>query len=85
MYLSVVVAYAMQLEVSEGELDHTRKDDKIVDFWKFRDLLSNQMNKYNPTHHKYAGDSNMRPYTHQNQAARYNIKGCARGEIWKHL
>ena len=38
------------------------------------------MIKYNPTHFKYSGDANMRPTTHQNQAARDQIKDSTRGE-----
>ena len=57
----------MQLEVSEGYLEQTFKDDTIVDVWTFRDLLYNQMIKYNPTYFKYSGDSNMRPATQHNQ------------------
>ena len=68
----------MYLEVEEGELHQTWKDDKKIDFWTFRYLLSNQMIEYNPTHHKYAGDANMRPDTQQNQAAREKSKETTR-------
>ena len=39
------------------------------------------MIKYNPTHHKYADDANMRPGTHQNQNTIDNSKDYARGKI----
>ena len=68
IYLSVVFSYEIYLEVEEGEINQTLKDENIFDFWIFRYLLSNQMIKYNPTHSKYAGDKNMRPTTHHNQA-----------------
>ena len=67
MYISVVVYDDMYLEVSEWDLDKTRKEDNIVDFWTFCDLLSNQMIKYNPTNLKYAGGANMRPATQKNK------------------
>ena len=63
MPLEVLFTYEMYLEVAEGELDRICKDDDIVDFWKFCALLSNQMIKYKPNHHTYAGDANMRPAT----------------------
>ena len=59
MYLAVLVAYDMYLEVSEGDIDQTWKDDNIVDFWKICYLLSYHTIKYNPTHIKYSGASNM--------------------------
>ena len=67
MSLVVVVAYYMYLEVSEVELNQKWKDKNIVDFCTFHDLLSNQMINYNPTHHKYFGDTNIRTATHQKQ------------------
>ena len=63
MYLTVVVSYHMYLDVEEGDLNQTWKDDNIVDFWTFRVLLYNHMINYNPTHHKYAVDATMRPAT----------------------
>ena len=81
MSLAGVVAYDMYLEVAEGKLDQTWKDENSVDFWTFRDLLSNQMVKYNPTHCKYAGGTNMRPAKEQNKATRDNSKDGTRGKI----
>ena len=43
MYLSLVVDYDMNPDVAEWDLDQTWKEDKIVDFWTFCDLLSNKM------------------------------------------
>ena len=81
IYVSVVDDHEMYLEVAEGYIDKTWKEDNIVDFWKFRDLLSNQMIKYNPTHHEYAGGTIMIPDIEQNQSARNNSKGNARIKI----
>ena len=39
------------------------------------------MLKYNPTHHKYADDANMRPDKQKNQAVIDNSKDDARGKI----
>ena len=63
MSLAGVVANDMYLEVAEGKLNQTWKDKNSVDFWTFRDLLSNQMVKYNPTHLKYSVDANIIPDT----------------------
>ena len=79
MYLAEVF-YDMYLEVSEYDPGQTWKDDNIFDFWKFCDLLSNQMIKYNPTHHKYPGNTNMRLATQQYQPARDISKDDARGK-----
>ena len=43
MSLEVFFAYDMYLNVEEGDLKYTRKEENIVDFWTFRDLLSNHM------------------------------------------
>ena len=43
--LAVVVDYDMFLEVAEGEINYTWKEDNIVDFWNFYYLLFNQMIK----------------------------------------
>ena len=85
MYLELVVDYDILLKIEEGELEHTRNDTNIVDFCSFRDLLSNQMIKYNPTHCKYAGDANMRPATQQNQPKIDNRKDYSRGEMVRPL
>ena len=45
MSLAVVVDYYMYLKVAELDLDQTWKDDNIVDFWTFCDILYNQMIK----------------------------------------
>ena len=54
--------------MSEGDVDQTSKDNNIIDLWKFRYLLSNQMIKYNPKYWKYAGGAKIRPATQHNQA-----------------
>ena len=66
MYLVAVFAYDVYLEVEWGDLGQIWKDNKIVDFWKFYDLLSNQRLKYNQTHRKYAGDTNIITATQKN-------------------
>ena len=33
MYMEVVVAYNMYLDMAEGELEQTWKEENIVDFW----------------------------------------------------
>ena len=43
MTLEVVLAYEMYLEVEEGYIDQTWKEDNIVELWTLCDLLSNQM------------------------------------------
>ena len=45
MYIAVVVAYDMYFEVEEWYLYQTWKEDNIIDFWTFCDLLSNNMIK----------------------------------------
>ncbi len=57
--LAVVVAYDMYLECSEGELEPAWKVEKPMDFWSFREKLSEQMLQYKPTRRKYPGDANM--------------------------
>lgn len=81
MSLAVFIAYYIYLEVSEGELDQKWKDKNIFDFCTFHYLLSNQMINYNPTHHKYSCDANIRSATHQNKSARENRKGAERVKI----
>ena len=39
------------------------------------------MINYNPTHHKYSGDANIRTATHQKKSARENRKGAERVKI----
>ena len=43
------------------------------------------MIKYNPTHHKYAGDANMGPATHHNQSEIYKRKCDTMLERGRHL
>ena len=64
MGLAIVVAYDMYLELSEDVISTERKCDP-VDFWTFRETLSMQMLKYNPTQRKYPGDAQMRVCTQQ--------------------
>ena len=71
----------MYLEVEEGDIERTWKDNNIVYFWKICDLLSNQIIKYKPKHHKYEGDANTIPATHQNQAVQDKNKDDEREKI----
>jgi hypothetical protein len=41
--LAVVVAYGMYLEYTEGDLELAWKIEKQMDFWSFREKLSEQM------------------------------------------
>ena len=68
--LAVVVAYDMYLECAEGDLDPAWKIEKPIDFWSFREKLSEQMLQYKPTRRKYPGDGNMRAATQQSQRDR---------------
>ena len=70
MSIEAVVVYDMYIKEKEGELDQKWKDDNIFDLCKFLYLFSNQIIKYNPTHWKCTGDSNIVPTTQQNQASR---------------
>jgi hypothetical protein len=57
--LAVVVAYDMYLECCEGKLNAEWKIEKPLNFWSFRENLSEQMLAYKPTHRRYPGDQNM--------------------------
>ena len=78
MYLALVVAYDMYLELEEVDINQTWKDKKKFQFWKCCVLISNHMLKYNLFHRQYVGGTNMRPATQQNQSTRYNSKDDAR-------
>jgi hypothetical protein len=68
--LAVVVAYDMYLECTEGDLEPAWKVEKPMDFWLFREKLSEQMLQYKPTRRKYPGDANMRAATQQSKRVR---------------
>jgi hypothetical protein len=63
--LAVVVAFDMYLECCEGKLNPEWKIDKPLNFWQFREKLSEQMLDYNPANRFYPGDQNMRVATRQ--------------------
>jgi hypothetical protein len=63
--LAVVVAYDMYLECCEGKINSEWKIEKPLDFWHFRERLSEQMLAYKPAHRMYPGDQNMRVSTQQ--------------------
>jgi hypothetical protein len=48
---TVVVAYDMYLECTEGDLEPAWKVEKPMDSWLFREKLSEQMLQYKPTQH----------------------------------
>ena len=58
MVLAIVAVYDIYIECAEGELVSEWKY-KLIDFWTFRESLSNQMLKYNPIHREYHGDAQM--------------------------
>ena len=68
--LAVVVAYDIYLEVAEGHLDSSWKVEHPMGFFEFREQLSLQMLRYNPTDRRYPGDSKMRVSTQQHSAQR---------------
>jgi hypothetical protein len=60
----VVVAYNMYLlERCKGKLNPEWKIEKPLDFWHFREKLSEQMLEYKPAHCVHPGDQNMRVST----------------------
>jgi len=73
--LAVVVAYDMYLECAEGELEETWKIVDAVDFWTFREALSEQMLVYDPRMRLYPGDEKMRVCTQQNREQRRHSAG----------
>ena len=79
--LGIVIAYDMYLEVCEGKLTcngnvmHEWHVDKPMDFWSFRERLSEQQCGYDPTRREYPGDGNMRVCTVQNAAQRRRSTG----------
>lgn len=68
--LAVVIAFDMYLEIAEGKLDESWKVNNTVKFWRFRELLSEQMLQYNPIDRKYPGDDKMRVCTQKKKRAR---------------
>jgi hypothetical protein len=68
--MAVVVAYDMYQEVCEGGLDSTWKVEKPMDFFEFRERLSQQLLEYNPRLCRYPGDKNMRKVTQQRKEGR---------------
>ena len=68
--MTVVVAYDMYREVSEGNLNPSWKIQKPMSYWEFRDRLGIQMLHYDPKYCIYPGDERMRPYTALNKVQR---------------
>ena len=85
MSLAVVFDYEMYIEVEEGEINQTWKEDNVFEFWTFYDLLSNKIIKYKQNHKKCSGGYNMRPDTQKNKDARYKRKDYVRGKIGRPL
>ena len=73
--LVVVVAYDMYLEAASGSLNPEWKIEKPMDFHQFRDRLSGQMLKYDPTKRVYSGDSQFRVATQQHKKRRMKSSG----------
>jgi hypothetical protein len=63
--LAISVAYDMYLECCEGDLDEDWfiKEKSRMTFHDFRENLSTQMMKYDPSQNKYKGDIFMRKIT----------------------
>jgi len=72
--MAVVVAYDMYLECAEGKLERSWKVKKPLDFWSFREKLSEQMLAYNPTKRLYPGDHLLRKATQQCKHIRLKAK-----------
>jgi hypothetical protein len=68
--LGALVAWDMYREVTEGDLDPDWKDSNPMDYYTFRDKLSQQMLGYVPTARKYPGDELMRASTQQHNNRR---------------
>jgi hypothetical protein len=68
--LAVVTAWDMYREVTEGILDPEWKDEQPMDYYTFRDKLSQQMLEYTPTSRRYPGDELMRVSTQQHNNRR---------------
>jgi hypothetical protein len=62
----------MYLECCKGKLNAEWKIEKPLDFWHFREKLSEQMLGYNPANRVYPGDQNMRVSTKQSTRDRHN-------------
>ena len=69
----------------EVYLSQTWKDNNIVGFWTFCDILFNQMMNYNSTHRKYEGESRMRPAKQKIQSTKSKSKDSARVKIGRPL
>eukprot|EP00957_Ditylum_brightwellii_P121898 9296026-Ditylum_brightwellii.AAC.1 len=65
--MATAVAYDIYLEVAEGEICQTWRDDNPMNFWEFRDRLSIQKLTYKPTMCTYPGDENMCVSIQQNK------------------
>ena len=78
--MSVVVAYAMYLEATEGNLMGEWKLDELMDFWRFRENLANGMLKYKPSARNYPGDKKMGPSTQQSNRQRANRNTRGHGQ-----
>eukprot|EP00957_Ditylum_brightwellii_P199881 15237714-Ditylum_brightwellii.AAC.1 len=57
--LVIVIAYAIYLEVVEGNVRPVCKLEVCMTFWEFRERLSEQMCGYRPLKKLYMGDENM--------------------------
>eukprot|EP00978_Attheya_sp_CCMP212_P048336 scaffold506263_cov224-Attheya_sp.AAC.1 len=72
--MSVVVAYDMYKECCEGDLDPEWKIEKPMDFYTFREKLSEQLLSYRPEARKYPGDENHRKSLQQSRQQRRREK-----------
>ena len=63
MALGCVIVYGIYLKLVEGNIDPDLEVTHPVDYWTFRDVLLQQMLKYDPKKRIYKGDANMRSST----------------------
>ena len=72
--LAVTTAYDLYLEVAEGKLHPSFKLNQPVDFFTFREKLSEQMCQYDPKEQLYHGDEKMRIVSKLNLVVRQKRK-----------
>ena len=70
MALGCVIVYDVSLELVEGNIDPNWEVTHPLDYWKFRDILSHQMLKYDLKKRIYKGDTNMKSSTKQKKKDR---------------
>jgi hypothetical protein len=64
-WITIVISYNIYLEICKGKL-HPKWKFKPVNFWHWQDVLLQQMMRYQPNHHAYAGDKGATSAIKQN-------------------